>query len=131
LTGVDSLAAKLNNYTNKIYQQNIPTKSLASRGVVERVSEVKKVFALVRLLRAGYADCCQRVMIAAQLGASRDNATQKVTELSFHKPFFVKGLFALVPAPIDRGIALALRTMKRKLLAISNSVERFTLPIPL
>ena len=95
------------------------------------MSEVKKVFALVRLLRAGYADCCQRVMIAAQLGASRDNATQKVTELSFHKPFFVKGLFALVPAPIDRGIAPALKTMKRKLLAISYSVERFTLPMPL
>ena len=100
---------------------------MASRGGVERVSEVKKVFALVR----GYADCCQRVMIAAQLGASRDNATQKVTELSFHKPFFVKGLFALVPAPIDRGIAPALKTMKRKLLAISYSVERFTLPMPL
>ena len=123
MTGVDSLAAKLNNY--------ITSKALASRGVVERVSEVKKVFALVRLLRAGYADCCQRVMIAAQLGASRDNATQKVTELSFHKPFFVKGLFALVPAPIDRGIAPALKTMKRKLLAISYSVERFTLPMPL
>jgi hypothetical protein len=28
-----------------------------------------------------------------------------MTELSFHKPFFVKGLFALVPALIDRGIA--------------------------
>jgi hypothetical protein len=54
-------------------------------------------------------------MIAAQLGASRDNATQKVTELSFHKPFFVKGLFALVPAPIDRGIAPALKTMKKKI----------------
>ena len=34
LIGVDLLAAKLNNY--------ITSKALASRGVVERVSEVKK-----------------------------------------------------------------------------------------
>ena len=69
LTGVDSLAAKLNNY--------MTSKALASRGVVQRVSEVKKVFTLVRLLRAGYANYCQMVMIVAQLGQWLTTLTQK------------------------------------------------------
>ena len=60
LTGVDSpFAAKLNDYTSKI---------VAVSGVVEGVSEVKKMFTLVEASRAGCADGCQRAMIVAQVG---------------------------------------------------------------
>ena len=59
LTGVDTPAAKLNDYTSKI---------VAVSGVVERVSEVNKMFTLVEASEAGCADGCQRAMIVAQLG---------------------------------------------------------------
>ena len=59
LTGVDSLAAKLNYYTSKI---------VAFSGVVERVSEVKKMFTLVEASEPGCADGCQRAIIVAQVG---------------------------------------------------------------
>ena len=59
LTGVDSLAAKPSDYTGKI---------VAVLGVVERVSEAKKMFTLVDASEAGCADACQRAMIVAQLG---------------------------------------------------------------
>ena len=59
LTGVDSLAAKPSDYTGKI---------VAVLGVVERVSESKKMFTLVDASEAGCADACQRAMIVAQLG---------------------------------------------------------------
>jgi hypothetical protein len=58
LTGVNSLAAKLSDYTRKI---------VAVSGVVERVSDVKKMFTLVEASEAGCADGCQRAMIVAQL----------------------------------------------------------------
>ena len=44
LTGVDSLAAKLDDYTSKI---------VAVSSVVERVSEFKKMFTLVEASEAG------------------------------------------------------------------------------
>ena len=47
LTGVDSLAAKPSDYTGKI---------VAVSGVVERVSEAKKMFTLVDASEAGCAD---------------------------------------------------------------------------
>ena len=59
LTGVDSLAANPSGYTGKI---------VAVSGVVERVSEAKKMFTLVEASEAGCADGCQRAMIVAQLG---------------------------------------------------------------
>lgn len=59
LTGVDSLAAKPGEYTGKI---------VAVLGVVERVSEAKKMFTLVDASEAGCADACKRAMIVAQLG---------------------------------------------------------------
>ena len=59
LTGVDSLAAKPSDYTGKI---------VAVSGVVERVSDAKKMFTLVDASEAGCADGCQRAMIVAQLG---------------------------------------------------------------
>jgi len=59
LTGVDSLAAKPGDYTGKI---------VAVLGVVERVSEAKKMFTLVDASEAGCADGCQRAMIVSQLG---------------------------------------------------------------
>jgi hypothetical protein len=59
LTGVDLLAAKPSDYSGKI---------VAVSGVVERVSEAKKMFTLVKASEAGCADGCQRAMIVAQLG---------------------------------------------------------------
>ena len=59
LTGVDSLAANPSGYTSKI---------VAVSGVVERVSDAKKMFTLVDASEAGCADACQRAMIVAQLG---------------------------------------------------------------
>ena len=59
LTGVDSLAANPSGYTGKI---------VAVSGVVERVSDAKKMFTLVDASEAGCADACQRAMIVAQLG---------------------------------------------------------------
>ena len=59
LTGVDSLAAKPSDYTGKI---------VAVLGVVERVSDSKKMFTLVDASESGCADACQRAMIVAQLG---------------------------------------------------------------
>ena len=59
LTGVDSLAATANDYAGKI---------VAVSGVVERVSEAKKMFTLVDASEAGCADGCQRAMIVGQLG---------------------------------------------------------------
>lgn len=59
LTGVDSLVARPSDYTGKI---------VAVLGVVERVSEAKKMFTLVDASEAGCADACQRAMIVAQLG---------------------------------------------------------------
>ena len=59
LTGVDSLAANPSDYTGKI---------VAVSGVVERVSDAKKMFTLVDASEAGCADGCQRAMIVAQLG---------------------------------------------------------------
>ena len=59
LTGVDLLAARPSDYTGKI---------VAVSGVVERVSEAKKMFTLVDASEAGCADGCQRAMIVAQLG---------------------------------------------------------------
>jgi hypothetical protein len=58
LTGVDSLAAKSSDYTGKI---------VAVSGVVERVSQAKKMFTLVDASEADCADGCQRAMIVAQL----------------------------------------------------------------
>ena len=58
LTGVDSLAAKPSAYVGK---------TVAIPGVVERVSEAKKMFTLVDASEAGCADGCQRAMIVAQL----------------------------------------------------------------
>ena len=59
LTGVDSLAANPSGYTSKI---------VAVSGVVERVSDAKKMFTLVDASEAGCADGCQRATIVAQLG---------------------------------------------------------------
>jgi hypothetical protein len=59
LTGVDQLVAKPRDYTGKI---------VAVSGIVERVSEAKKMFTLVDTSEAGCADACQRAMIVAQLG---------------------------------------------------------------
>ena len=59
LTGVDSLAAKPSDYTGKI---------VAVSGIVERVSETKRMFTLIDASEAGCADGCQRAMIVAQLG---------------------------------------------------------------
>jgi hypothetical protein len=69
---VDSLAAKLSDYTGKI---------VAVLGVVERVSEAKKMFTLVDASEAGCADGCQRAMIVSQLGqgvATLPKATERV-----------------------------------------------------
>ena len=59
LTGVDPLAAKPSDYTGKI---------VAVSGIVERVSETKRMFTLIDASEAGCADGCQRAMIVAQLG---------------------------------------------------------------
>ena len=59
LTGVDSLAAKPSDYTGKI---------VAVSGIVERVSETKRMFTLIDASEAACADGCQRAMIVAQLG---------------------------------------------------------------
>jgi hypothetical protein len=59
LTGVDSLAAKPSDYSGKI---------VAVSGIVERVSEMKRMFTLIDASEAGCADACQRAMIVAQLG---------------------------------------------------------------
>lgn len=59
LTGVDSLAAKPADYSGK---------TVAVSGIVERVSEAKKMFTLIDASEAGCADGCQRAMIVAQLG---------------------------------------------------------------
>jgi hypothetical protein len=53
------LAAKPSDYTGKI---------VAVSGVVERVSEAKKMFTLVDPSEAGCVDGCFRAMIVAQLG---------------------------------------------------------------
>ena len=67
LTDVDSLAAKPSDYSGKI---------VAVSGIVERVSETKRMFTLIDASEAGCADGCQRAMIVAQLGPRRDNAAQ-------------------------------------------------------
>jgi hypothetical protein len=59
LTDVDSLAAKRADYTGKI---------VAVSGIVERVSDTKRMFTLIDASEAGCADGCQRAMIVAQLG---------------------------------------------------------------
>jgi hypothetical protein len=59
LTGVDSLATKPSDYTGKI---------VAVSGIVERVSETRRMFTLIDTSEAGCADGCQRAMIVAQLG---------------------------------------------------------------
>ncbi len=59
LTGVDSPAAKPKDYTGKI---------VAFSGIVERVSETRRMFTLIDTSEAGCADGCQRAMIVAQLG---------------------------------------------------------------
>lgn len=70
LTGVDSLAAKPNDYTGKI---------VAVSGIVERVSEAKRMFTLIDVSEAGCADGCQRAMIVAQLD-QRLTTLPKATE---------------------------------------------------
>ncbi|MGA7391563.1 MAG: hypothetical protein WBL40_19555 [Terrimicrobiaceae bacterium] len=70
LTDVDSLAAKPGNYAGKI---------VAVSGVVERVSEAKRMFTLVDSSEAGCADGCQRSMVVAQLGQGL-TALPKATE---------------------------------------------------
>ena len=70
LTDVDSLAAKPGNYAGKI---------IAVSGVVERVSEAKKMFTLVDSSEAACADGCQRSMVVAQLGQGL-TALPKATE---------------------------------------------------
>ena len=59
LTGVDSLAAKPSDYAGKI---------VAVSGIVERVSETKRMFTLIDASEAACADGCQRSMVVAQLG---------------------------------------------------------------
>jgi hypothetical protein len=59
LTGVDSLAARPSDYAGKI---------VAVSGVVERVSETRRMFTLIDTSEVGCADGCQRAMIVAQLG---------------------------------------------------------------
>jgi hypothetical protein len=59
LTGVDSLAAKPGDYAGKI---------VAVSGIVERVSETKRMFTLIDASEAACADGCQRSMVVAQLG---------------------------------------------------------------
>jgi hypothetical protein len=59
LTGVDSLAAKPSDYAGKI---------VAVAGIVERVSETKRMFTLIDASEAACADGCQRSMVVAQLG---------------------------------------------------------------
>ena len=51
LTGVDSLAAKPSDYSGKI---------VAVSGIVERVSEMKRMFTLIDASEVGCADACQR-----------------------------------------------------------------------
>jgi hypothetical protein len=70
LTDVDSLAAKPGNYAGKI---------IAVSGVVERVSEAKKMFTLVDSSEAACTDGCQRSMVVAQLGQGL-TALPKATE---------------------------------------------------
>jgi hypothetical protein len=59
LTGVDSLAARPSDFTGK---------TVAVSGIVERVSEAKRMFTLVDPSEAGCVDGCFRAMIVAQLG---------------------------------------------------------------
>lgn len=59
LTGVDSLAAKPADYSGK---------TVAVSGIVERISEAKKMFTLIDASEAGCADACERAMIVVQLG---------------------------------------------------------------
>jgi hypothetical protein len=61
LTGVDSLTAKSSDYAGKI---------VAVSGIVERVSEAKRMFTLIDASEAACADGCQRSMVVAQLGQS-------------------------------------------------------------
>ena len=58
LTGVSSLVTRASDYTGK---------TVAVLGVVERVSEAKKMFTLVDASEAGCADGCERAMVVAQL----------------------------------------------------------------
>jgi hypothetical protein len=67
LTGVDSLAAKAGDYTGKI---------VAVSGVVERVSETKRMFTLVDASEAGCADGCQRANDRGPTRPRRDNAAK-------------------------------------------------------
>ncbi|MDX2081286.1 MAG: hypothetical protein SFU53_10920 [Terrimicrobiaceae bacterium] len=71
LTGVDSLAAKSADYSGK---------TVAVSGIVERVSEAKKMFTLIDTSEAGCADACERAMIVAQLGQGVTAALPKTTE---------------------------------------------------
>jgi hypothetical protein len=59
LIDVNSLVTRPRDYTGK---------TVAVLGVVERVSEAKKMFTLVDESEAGCADACQRAMIVAHLG---------------------------------------------------------------
>jgi hypothetical protein len=59
LIGVFSLAANPGGYTGKI---------VAVSGIVERVSETKRMFTLIDASEAGCADGCLQAMIVAQLG---------------------------------------------------------------
>ena len=67
LTGVDSLAAKPSDYTGKI---------VAVLGVVERVSEAKKMFTLVDASEAGCADGLSAGDDRGPTRPRRDNAAQ-------------------------------------------------------
>ena len=56
---MDSLAAKSSDYTGKI---------VVVSGIVERVSEARRMFTLIDASEADCADGCKRAMIVAQLG---------------------------------------------------------------
>jgi hypothetical protein len=82
LTSVDQLVAKPRDYTGKI---------VAVSGIVERVSEAKKMFTLVDTSEAGCADACQRAMIVAQLGqgiTTLPKATEPVIAIGKVDTFF-------------------------------------------
>jgi hypothetical protein len=64
---VDSLAAKPSDFTGKI---------VAVLGVVERVSEAKRMFTLIDTSEAGCADACQRAMIVGPTWPRPDDASQ-------------------------------------------------------
>jgi hypothetical protein len=105
LTGVDSLAAKRSDYSGKI---------VAVSGIVERVSETKRMFTLIDASEAGCADGCQRAMIVAQLG-------QGVTTL----PKAMEPVVAIGQGSCARALEAALGKLRNSDVGDLEGVRRF------